>query len=117
AKHLTGGRGVDVVYDPVGGAFSEPALRSLGWGGRFLVVGFAAGDIPKIPLNLTLLKGDSIVGVFWGEFTRREPEKNAANVSELLGWLASGRVSPLVSARYPLSKAVEALRAVLDRKV
>jgi len=77
----------------VGGAFSEPALRSLGWGGRFLVVGFAAGDIPKIPLNLTLLKGASIVGVFWGEFTRREPEKNAANVSELLGWLASGRVS------------------------
>jgi len=117
AKQLTGGRGVDVVYDPVGGAFSEPALRSLGWGGRFLVVGFAAGDIPKIPLNLTLLKGASIVGVFWGEFTRREPGKNAANVSELLGWLASGRVSPLVSARYPLSKAVEALRAVLDRKV
>ena len=117
AKHLTGGRGVDVVYDPVGGAFSEPALRSLGWGGRFLVVGFAAGDIPKIPLNLTLLKGASIVGVFWGEFTRREPGKNAVNVSELLGWLASGRVRPLVSARYPLSKAVEALRAVLDRKV
>jgi NADPH2:quinone reductase len=117
AKELTGGRGIDVVYDPVGGAYSEPALRTMAWGGRFLVVGFAAGEIPKIPLNLTLLKGCSIVGVFWGEFTRREPEKNAANIRELLGWLETGRVSPLVSARYPLAQGVEALRAVLDRKV
>jgi NADPH2:quinone reductase len=117
AKELTAGRGIDVVYDPVGGAYSEPALRTMAWGGRFLVVGFAAGEIPKIPLNLTLLKGCSIVGVFWGEFTRREPAKNAANVNELLAWLEAGRVSPLVSARYPLARAVDALRAVLDRKV
>ena len=116
AKQLTDGRGVDVVYDPVGGAFSEPALRSVAWGGRFLVVGFAAGDIPKIPLNLTLLKGASIVGVFWGEFTRRERETNAQNVRELLAWLASGKVKPHVSARYPLERGVEALREVLDRR-
>jgi NADPH2:quinone reductase len=117
AKQLTDGRGVDIVYDPVGGAFSEPALRSLAWGGRLLVVGFAAGDIPKIPLNLTLLKGASIVGVFWGEFTRRDRETNARNVRELLAWLASGRVKPHISARYPLGRGVEALRDVLDRKV
>jgi NADPH2:quinone reductase len=116
-KALTDGRGVDVVYDPVGGPYSELALRSIAWGGRFLVVGFAAGEIPKIPLNLALLKGCSIVGVFWGDFTRREPERNAANIQELLGWLQSGRVSPLISARYPLERAVEALRDVLDRKV
>jgi len=117
ARELTAGRGVDVVYDPVGGGYSEPALRAMAWGGRFLVVGFAGGEIPKIPLNLTLLKGCAIVGVFWGEFTRREPERNAENTRELLGWLMSGRVSPHISARYPLANAVEALRAVLDRKV
>jgi NADPH2:quinone reductase len=117
AKELTGGRGIDVVYDPVGGTYSEPALRTLAWGGRFLVVGFAAGEIPRIPLNLALLKGCSIVGVFWGEFTRREPEMNAANVRDLLDWLHKGHVRPLVSARYPLARAAEALRAVLDRKV
>ena len=117
AKELTEGRGVDVVYDPVGGAYSEPALRSMAWGGRFLVVGFAAGEIPKIPLNLALLKGCSIVGVFWGEFMRRERDKNAANVRELLAWLEAGRVAPLVSTRYPLAQASAAMRAVLDRKV
>jgi NADPH2:quinone reductase len=117
AKELTGGRGIDVVYDPVGGAYSEPALRTMAWGGRYLVVGFAAGEIPRIPLNLTLLKGCSIVGVFWGEFTRREPEANAANVRDLLDGLEKGHVRPLISARYPLARAADALRAVLDRKV
>jgi NADPH2:quinone reductase len=117
AKALTEGRGVDVVYDPVGGAYSEPALRTMAWGGRFLVVGFAAGEIPRIPLNLALLKGCSIVGVFWGDFTRRERAKNAENIRELLAWLEAGRVSPRITARYPLDRAVEALRAVLDRKV
>ena len=114
-KALTGGKGVDVVYDPVGGGFSEPALRAMAWGGRFLVIGFANGEIPRIPLNLTLLKGCSIVGVFWGEFTRRSPDTNALNVRELFAWLAAGRVKPLISGRYPLARGVEALQQVLGR--
>jgi len=117
AKELTQGRGVDVVYDPVGGAYSEAALRSTAWKGRHLVIGFAAGEIPKIALNLALLKGSSIVGVFWGEFTRREPALNAANIRQLLAWLESGALKPLISARYPLAKGGEALQAVLARKV
>ena len=115
-KELTQGRGVDVIYDPVGGAFSEPALRSMSWGGRFLVIGFASGEIPRIPLNLTLLKGCSIVGVFWGEFMKREPPANSANVQQLFAWLVSGQLKPLVSARFPLSQAVDALQCVLQRK-
>ena len=98
------------------GAFSEPALRSMSWGGRFLVIGFASGEIPRIPLNLTLLKGCSIVGVFWGEFMKREPPANSANVQQLFAWLVSGQLKPLVSARFPLSQAVEALQCVLQRK-
>jgi NADPH2:quinone reductase len=117
AKELTEGRGVDVIYDPVGGAYSEPALRTMAWGGRFLVIGFATGDIPKIPLNLTLLKGCSIVGVFWGEFTRREAKLNAANIRQLVEWLEAGTVKPHISARYPLARGADALRDVLDRKV
>jgi NADPH2:quinone reductase len=109
-------KGVDVVYDPVGGAYSEAALRSTAWGGRFLVVGFAAGDIPKIPLNLALLKGCSIVGVFWGEFTRRQPRDHAANVKQLFSWLGDGTLKPLVSSRYPLARGIEALQEVAQRR-
>lgn len=116
-KTLTGGRGVDVVYDPVGGDFAEPALRSTGWNGRYLVVGFAAGAIPKIPLNLPLLKGTAIVGVFWGEFVRREPERNAEHIRQLFQWLAEGKIRPLISARYALSNAPHALEDIQTRKV
>ena len=115
-KTLTEGRGVDIVYDPVGGDFAEPALRSVGWRGRYLVVGFAAGKIPKIPTNLLLLKGSSLVGVFWGEFVRREPKLNAWNMTQLFAWLSDGSISPLISQRYPLSQASLALDALLDRK-
>ena len=115
-RELTGGAGVDVVYDAVGGAYSEPALRSTAWEGRFLVVGFAAGDIPKIPLNLTLLKGCSIVGVFWGAFVGREPERHRANVAELIEWWKRGQLHPHVSSTYPLERAGEAIRELADRK-
>lgn len=115
-KALTGGRGVDVVYDPVGGDLAEPALRSVGWRGRYLVVGFAAGDIPKIPANLLLLKGSSLVGVFWGEFVRREPALNAENMGLLFSWLRERKIRPLISERYPLSRASEALDTLLARK-
>jgi NADPH2:quinone reductase len=116
-KALTGGNGVDVIIDPLGGAYSEPALRSIAWKGRFLVIGFAAGDIPRIPLNLTLLKGCSIVGVFWGSFTEREPEHNQENLHELLSWLAQGKLKPHISETYPLEGAAQALNDVLNRKV
>ena len=116
-KALTGGRGVDVVYDPVGGDYSEAALRGMAWKGRFLVVGFANGEIPRIPLNLALLKGCAIVGVFWGSFTTKEPEANAANVRELVGHISAGRLAPLVSDRYPLARGVDALRAMQERRV
>jgi NADPH2:quinone reductase len=115
-KTLTSGRGVDVVYDPVGGDLAEPALRSVGWRGRYLVVGFAAGDIPKIPANLLLLKGSSLVGVFWGEFVRREPALNAENMGLLFSWLRERKIHPLISKRYPLSQAAHALEALLARK-
>jgi NADPH2:quinone reductase len=116
-KALTAGNGVDVVYDPVGGAYAEPALRGMAWGGRYLVIGFAAGEIPRIPLNLPLLKGCAVVGVFWGSFAAREPEANRANLRQLLAWLESGEIKPLVSASYPLAEAPTALRALLDRRV
>jgi NADPH2:quinone reductase len=115
-KALTEGRGVDVVYDPVGGALAEPALRSVGWRGRYLVVGFAAGDIPKIATNLLLLKGSSLVGVFWGEFVRREPALNADNMKLLFAWLQHRKIHPLISKRYPLSQASHALDALLARQ-
>lgn len=115
-KELTDGTGVDVCYDPVGGDLSEPALRSMAWDGRFLVVGFAAGDIPKVPLNLPLLKGCSVVGVFWGAFTGKEPERNQANIAELLGWLAEGKLDPHVSATYPLDQAVQAINDLAERR-
>ena len=116
-KTLTGGNGVDVIVDPLGGNYSEPALRSIAWNGRFLVIGFAAGDIPRIPLNLTLLKGCSIVGVFWGSFTEHEPRHNQENIQELLTWLAQGKLKPHISATYPLEHAADALNDVLNRKV
>ncbi len=115
-KALTEGRGVDMVYDPVGGAFTEPAVRSVAWRGRYLVVGFAAGDIPKIAANLLLLKGSSLVGVFWGDFVRREPALNAQNMKQLFSWLHERKIHPLISRRYPLAQASQALDALLARE-
>jgi NADPH2:quinone reductase len=115
-RELTGGRGVDVVYDAVGGRFSEAALRSMSWNGRFLVVGFAAGDIPRIPLNLPLLKGCSIVGVFWGAFMQNEPDKSKANNAQLVQMWRDGLLRPHVSATYPLERAGEAIRQLADRR-
>lgn len=115
-KELTNGRGVDIVYDPVGGDFTEAALRCVAWGGRYLVVGFAAGDIPKIPVNLLLLKGSALVGVFWGDFVRRETALNAENMKMLFGWLRELKIHPYISKRYPLSKAGDALDDLLARR-
>ncbi len=116
-KIITAGKGLDVVYDPVGGPYSEPALRDMAWKGRFLVVGFAAGDIPKVPLNLMLLKGCSIVGVFWGAFTKNEPERNRENNWELMAMYAAGKVRPHIHATYPLERAAEALNEVINKRV
>ena len=115
AKELTGGEGVNVVYDCVGGAYAEAALRAIAWEGRFLVIGFTAG-IPSIPLNLTLLKSCQIVGVFYGAMTAREPEKRDAVVAELIDLTASGKLRPHVSGRYSLDEAAVALRSLMDRK-
>jgi NADPH:quinone reductase len=115
-KMLTDGRGPDVIYDPVGGAFTEPALRSIAWRGRLLVVGFAAGDIPKIPLNLVLLKGCAIVGVFWGDYARREPARFADAMRDLGRWFAEGRLKPRISGRYPLDRAGDALTRLAARE-
>lgn len=115
-RSLTGGGGVDVVYDPVGGPYSEPALRSLAWRGRYLVIGFAAGEIPAIRLNLLLLKEASLIGVYWGEFAKREPQRNAAMIAELMGWLAQGRLQPHVSRVYPLAETPRAIEDLLQRK-
>jgi NADPH2:quinone reductase len=114
---LTDGKGIDVVYDPVGGPYTEPALRSMAWRGRLLVVGFAAGEIPRIPLNLTLLKGCSIVGVFWGEFTRREPDHFAEAMRQLGRWFTEGKLRPHISATLPLERASEALTLMAERRV
>ncbi|MFY8063521.1 MAG: zinc-binding dehydrogenase, partial [Usitatibacteraceae bacterium] len=114
---LTNKLGVDVIYDPVGGTYSEAAIRSLAWKGRHLVVGFAAGDIPKIALNLTLLKGASIVGVFWGSFVKNEPAAFANNMQELFALLMADKLKPLISATYPLEQAATALNDMMQRKV
>ncbi|NJR71812.1 MAG: NADPH:quinone oxidoreductase family protein [Gammaproteobacteria bacterium] len=114
---LTNKRGVDVVYDPVGGAYSEPALRAMAWKGRYLVVGFAAGEIPKIALNLTLLKGIIHHGRFWGAFLKNEPQLSAANIEALVTMITSGKLKPLVSATYPLARAADALNDVMARRV
>jgi NADPH2:quinone reductase len=115
-RELTGGVGADVVYDPVGGPYSEPSLRSTAWGGRFLVIGFADGEIPRVPLNLALLKGCSIVGVFWGAFVGRERQRHRDNVAELMEWWKAGKIHPYVSRTYPLERAGEAIRELADRK-
>jgi NADPH2:quinone reductase len=116
-KSLGGKQGIDVVYDPVGGPYAEPAIRSLGWKGRFLVIGFAAGEIPKIPLNLALLKGCDIQGVFWGAFTEREPEQNRANMAQIVEWAADGRLSSHVHAVYSLADTARALEDIAARRV
>jgi NADPH2:quinone reductase len=116
-RELTGGKGVDVVYDCVGGEYSEAALRSIAWGGRLLVIGFAAGAIPKIPLNLFLLKNAAAVGVFWGEMIMREPEQHRANMIDVLKWCAEGRLKPHVHATYPLARISEAITALDKRQV
>ncbi len=115
-KALTAGRGVDVVYDPVGGPLTEQALRSLAWKGRLLVIGFASGDIPKPPLNLTLLKGCDIRGVYWGEFVNREPEAHRDNMSQLLSWAESGALSVHVHAKFPLEEYRKAFEAISSRQ-
>lgn len=103
-KALTGGKGPDVIYDPVGGEYAEPAFRSIAWRGRYLVVGFASGPIPSLPLNLPLLKGASIVGVFWGDFARREPQANAAMMGQLAQWYAQGKVKPVIDRTMPMTE-------------
>jgi NADPH:quinone reductase len=103
-KAATDGKGPDVIYDPVGGDFSEPAFRSIAWRGRYLVVGFAAGPIPSLPLNLALLKGASIVGVFWGDYSRREPQANAAMMQELAQWYGQGKVKPVIDRTMPMAE-------------
>lgn len=115
-KEATDGAGVDVVFDPVGGDATELALRSTRWNGRLLVIGFAAGTIPEIPLNLPLLKGNSIVGVFWGRFTTEEPTRHHANLEQIVKWMADGKLSPLIQRTYSLEEGREALRWVADRK-
>ena len=103
-KSMTAGKGPDVVYDPVGGDFAEPVFRSIAWRGRYLVVGFAAGPIPSLPLNLALLKGASIVGVFWGDYARREPQANAAMMAELAQWYAAGKIKPVIDSTMPMAE-------------
>ncbi len=115
-KELTGGRGVDVVYDPVGGDFSEVAIRSMAWKGRFLVVGFASGPIPKVPLNLTLLKGCEIVGVFWGRFVGEEPEAHQQNIATLWQWFEEGKIKPVVTDIFPIEEYQAGYAAMMERR-
>lgn len=116
-KELTAGNGVDVVYDPVGDRYAEPAIRSLAWKGRYLVVGFAAGEIPSIPLNLALLKGASIVGVFWGAFAQREPKTSTQNFGQILHWIKTGQLKQHIYKLYTLPQAPDALRDLSERRV
>lgn len=115
-KEITKGEGVDVVYDPVGGALAEPSIRSLKRYGRYLVVGFASGEIPKLPLNLLLLKTASAVGVFWGQFVEKEPQRNIDNVNELFAWHAAGKLRPHISAAFPFAQTAAAIRHIAERK-
>ena len=115
-KRLTGGQGADVIYDPVGGDLFDAAIRSIAWNGRLLVVGFASGRIPELPVNLTLLKGAAVVGVFWGSFAQRQPQDNAANFQQLFAWHAEGKLKPLVSQTFPLAQAGEAINTLGQRK-
>jgi NADPH2:quinone reductase len=116
-KAMTGGAGADVVYDPVGGSATDAALRAIAWEGRLLVLGFTAGEIPKIPLNLVLLKGCSVVGVYWGMSVMRDPAHGRAILQEILGWLQDGSLRPHVHVRVPLSRSLDALRAIEERRV
>ena len=109
--------GYDIIYDPVGDCYAEPAFRSIGWRGKYLVVGFAAGNIPKLPINLTLLKGASIVGVFWGAFTGRESEENQKNITDINNMLSEKKINPLISKKIPMSEAVEAIKLIGSRGV
>lgn len=115
-RALTGGRGVDVVVDPVGDAFAEPAMRSLAWEGRYLVIGFAAGQIPRIPLNLLLLKNASAIGTFWGDWVARNPQKNAANIADIFSTYVRGEIKASISQRFSLEQTSAALRCMMDRK-
>lgn len=116
-KDVSGGDGIDVVYDPVGGNHAEQALRALGWEGRFLVIGFAGGEIPKIPLNLPLLKGCDIRGVFWGAAIQRNPDQHRTNMRQILDWVEDGAIRPHIHATYTLDQASNALQDLADRKV
>ncbi|RZI40564.1 NADPH:quinone oxidoreductase family protein [Herbaspirillum sp. HC18] len=116
-KAANDGKPLDVIYDPVGGDYAEPAFRSIAWRGRYLIIGFANGEIPKLPLNLPLLKGASLVGVFWGEFARREPKANLAAMKQLMGWMAEGKIRPHISGRYALADTPQALNDMAARKV
>lgn len=116
-KSLTDGKGPDVIYDPVGGDFAEPAFRSIAWRGRYLVVGFASGPIPSLPLNLALLKGASIVGVFWGDFAKREPKANAAMMMELAQWYAQGKIKPVIDRTMPMAELKAAYAHMGSRAV
>lgn len=115
-KELTSGQGADVIYDPVGGDLFDEAVRSIAWNGRLLVVGFASGRIPELPVNLALLKGAAVVGVFWGSFAQRQPQDNLANFQQLFAWHAEGKLKPLVSQTFPLERAAEAINALGQRK-
>ena len=116
-KELTRGKGPDVVYDPVGGDLAEPVFRSIAWRGRYLVVGFAQGSIPALPLNLALLKGASVVGVFWGDFARREPQASARALSELAHWYAAGKIKPVIDRELPMSELPAAFQRMGSREV
>ncbi|CCH55930.1 Alcohol dehydrogenase zinc-binding domain protein [Fibrisoma limi BUZ 3] len=116
-KELTSGNGVDVVYDPVGDQYAEPAVRSLAWKGRYLVVGFAGGAIPSIPLNLPLLKGASLVGVFWGAFAQREAKQSMQNFRDILQWITDRQLKQHIHGQYTLAEAPDALRALMERRV
>ncbi len=115
-KRLTDGNGADVIYDPVGGDLFDQAVRAIAWNGRLLVVGFASGRIPELPVNLALLKGAAVVGVFWGSFAQRQPQDNAANFQQLFAWFAEGKLKPLVSQTYPLAEAARAIDDLGQRK-
>ena len=115
-RRLTGGKGADIVFDPVGGSYAEAALRAIAWEGRFLVIGFAAGDIPRMPLNLALLKGCDIRGVFWGNWSRLNPAKNRANLEKLVRWAAEGRISSHVDRTFKLAETAQALKVLAGRK-
>ena len=116
-NELTAGKGADVVYDPVGGPYTEPAVRALAWRGRLLIIGFAAGEIPKIPLNLALLKERSLIGVYWGDSTKHDPAGHLANLQQLNDWFAAGVIRPVVSEIFPLANAKEAIAKIANRQV